>query len=1191
MFIKFPTSVLTAGIAILLCVLPPGAASALDITYPGYPLATNPLNTPNSLFPDGSLSNNTVSVTGGSISGDVDGGIADSNAAVTGNTVTVTGTPSIAQIYGGRSSNGPVSDNRVIFDSGLVTNAIIGGRSATGTATGNSITINDGSIANVVRGGQSDGGGQVAFNTVTVNGGSIGSVGNVLYGGYANTGAALNNTVVITGGTIGGFAFGGSSAAEASGNTVRALGGTITGDITGGSAGGTGHATGNLIQLDNVTAGRQVIAGDATGSGDANDNVVEMTSGQLTSGSSLFAGVARNGGNVMNNHAIIRGGSVTTSVYAGMSSRSLAIGNVAELMGGTVGANFYGGATSSGTGSGSAVRNKAFIYDGGVGIDVYGGVVRHTNSDRPVNENEVHMSGGSVGGSAYGGQHRGTGESAGNIIEISGGTVNGGAYGGHSASGAALDNSAEISGGTVSGVIAGGFSQGGEASGNSVDFGGNASAGGLIGGRGEGSALDNTLRVTGGTVTGDALAGLSNAGPAQGNSAEIGGGSVGGQLIGGRGASASGNSVAAGGGSVTGTVIGGDAVNGEASGNSVDFGGSASAGGLIGGRGESSALDNTLRITGGTVSGSAIAGSGAGSSSVSGNTAAMSGGLVGGDLVGGSAPREGANINAPATITDNAVTLTGGTVTGAVVGGDRLFDGDTVISGNRVDISAGRVAGGVYGGRYAGSGPYLADVSGNLLDISGGVITGGVYGGFAQSGQAMNNAVTLSGAPDLAGATLFGGMSGSGGDAFSGNTLNVTRFRGAVTGIHNFENYNFLLPNMGNGEVLISVLGPTPTNVDNTTIRLLGMDEGPPLLQPGDKIILISKGLGTPAVTHATQVPKGLALLYDFDVYTDGGALVASLRKQDTNPDAGVLPLGPAASLALLGQSADIIADLSERSLLEAEEKKGKPSVYAVTTGGSYRYDADASLDVHGASALAGINWYPPLEKAKAVLGVFFETGTGDYNARHGKGLSGDTRGDGDLDYYGVGVLGGIGLSTGPYAEASLRAGRAYTSFMSDYLRDSLGRDVEYDLSQTYYGAHAGLGWLQKLNERAQVNAYGKYMWVRQEGKDVTIEGEKARFKDGDSHRARGGARVSYEVTPGLAPYVGAAYEYEFDGKTRADIGDIQISASSLRGGSGIGELGLAFSTPDGLAMDLSVRGYEGTREGVEGRLMIGITF
>ena len=71
------------------------------------------------------------------------------------------------------------------------------------------------------------------------------------------------------------------------------------------------------------------------------------------------------------------------------------------------------------------------------------------------------------------------------------------------------------------------------------------------------------------------------------------------------------------------------------------------------------------------------------------------------------------------------------------------------------------------------------------------------------------------------------------------------------------------------------------------------------------------------------------------------------------------------------------------------------------------------------------------------------------------------------------------------------------------------------------------------------------------------------------------------------------AREYEFDGDARAAIYGHAIEVPSLRGSTGIGELGITLRPAKyrGLFVDLGAQGYFGKREGVTASLQIGRNF
>jgi outer membrane autotransporter protein len=103
--------------------------------------------------------------------------------------------------------------------------------------------------------------------------------------------------------------------------------------------------------------------------------------------------------------------------------------------------------------------------------------------------------------------------------------------------------------------------------------------------------------------------------------------------------------------------------------------------------------------------------------------------------------------------------------------------------------------------------------------------------------------------------------------------------------------------------------------------------------------------------------------------------------------------------------------------------------------------------------------------------------------------------------------------------------------------------------------------------------------------------GESVRFKDTDSSRVRAGGRFSYTIDDTIAPYIGAAWEYEFDGMARATTNGFSLPSPSLRGDTGVGELGLSIKAGELISLDLGIQGYSGKREGATGSAQVKIEF
>ena len=78
-----------------------------------------------------------------------------------------------------------------------------------------------------------------------------------------------------------------------------------------------------------------------------------------------------------------------------------------------------------------------------------------------------------------------------------------------------------------------------------------------------------------------------------------------------------------------------------------------------------------------------------------------------------------------------------------------------------------------------------------------------------------------------------------------------------------------------------------------------------------------------------------------------------------------------------------------------------------------------------------------------------------------------------------------------------------------------------------------------------------------------------------------------------ITPYIGVAWEHEFDGESSATTNNLPILEPDLRGDTGIGEIGLTITPSETipLTVDLGVTGYVGTREGISGSLLVKWTF
>ncbi len=608
---------------------------------------------------------------------------------------------------------------------------------------------------------------------------------------------------------------------------------------------------------------------------------------------SLFPG---NGINVSGNTVIVNSGVVPGSVYGGMTSDSQNVfDNQVLIRDGVAGSGVYviSGLSLPGiaadTVDGRTISGGGPIAVGGlpgnsaVGSSVYGGA----SNGGEVFNNTVTITGGTINMDVTGGfVPLGLGAARANRVEISAGNVLGRVTGGSSRSGGAYDNIAIVFGGDIGSDVYGGAALiSGDASGNSILVTGGHMHG-LVGGySAAGNAISNQV----------SLSGLTD--PDTISSSSLYGGYSGGSL-------ALGNTVTIldSPGLKIATLAGGRA-NGDATGNSLTIINSPLyTGNMFGGIADNgAAVNNTVAIL-------------------------DSPGLKTSALAGGSSNHGSAIGNR--TIINNS-SLDGGNIFGGIAGGGSNAAGNSVNISNSPNLAGNDI----YGGRAS-----TGDANGNSINItnSPGFNAHGIVGGMTFFGStAANNLVTIADSPNFTvTSAIYGGFSNFA-TYKNGNTLNLFDSGGVAGEINGFQNYNLHLPStLGDGQTLVAITGATPADMSGTNVAITGVAGGGKILTPGDSVILIGKAAGLTDF-QAKNVPKGIALLYDFDVSTADGSLRATLQKVQKNPASDVIPSGSGAGLIIINHYAELIDGLAAARLLQPEERRKGPSVYVRTTGGT----------------------------------------------------------------------------------------------------------------------------------------------------------------------------------------------------------------------------------------------------------------
>lgn len=878
------------------------------------------------------------------------------------------------------------------------------------------------------------------------------------------------------------------------------------------------------------------------------------------------------GGSVtLNNVSIEFGGSTTTGlkgVYGGYSSGSAATGNSVTMTGGitiTSPSNTIvcGGYAKAGTANGNKIEIKSGFTSTGSGkTTIYGGQALQgaasgntitIDNGTVVNAYAIH-GGNSAGNTAdVVSQANQNQVIIGGTVEVGLNVIGGSAAGSSTKSGTTVNgNKVEVTAtGSVKSDIRGGYNVYGSADSNIVDVAGTITGtlyGGYsnnLGGGGIGNANNNKVTVSG-TVNSPASSvkeisgGYSLMGSALRNELEI-----------------------------TGTV------------NVNTYGGKA---GYVGGN-SGNASENTISISSsGSIVGNVFGGSAAEGSTDNNTVQIKDSGTVRGSVYGGWTPSTTGSASGNTVELDTDQNVTGG-VYGGYAQGTASGSGDAC--GNKVIVSSGSIGGAVYGG-VAGKG----NADSNSIVIAGGSIGKNIYGGYTSgSGTANNNSITISGAIDLSDRTIYGGFSSSG-DMKTGNTVSFQKVGGSVKAIKNIDVLG--VSALADNRKALNITNGAAGDLADTTVKLVASDSG---LQAGQQITLVQANNGV--ITNTTTLDQAtlkknsnVFISYDFEEVTglsDAIAVIVAGKEADT-ANARALGESRAAGVSLLNQGADMLVNQGIGAVKSNAADVGAVYGFAMMGGSTSHYNTGSFVKANTYNIIAGVAKKTAVKNGDWHTGLYFENGHSNYST-HNEGTDGAVvRGDGDATYNGGGIVARFDSASGMYGEAGVRAGSIKNKFGGFSYNGAAGG---YEDKSTYYGAHVGVGKMIEVNKKTSLDVYGRYFYAHQAGSDFEVLGDAITTDSVSSERLQLGCRVTRQTAPHVSYYGGAAWEYEFDGAADMAVAGVGLAAPTLKGSSGIIELGVRLEPAKGsrITLDLGAQGYFGKRRGFSGGLQVNYSF
>lgn len=311
------------------------------------------------------------------------------------------------------------------------------------------------------------------------------------------------------------------------------------------------------------------------------------------------------------------------------------------------------------------------------------------------------------------------------------------------------------------------------------------------------------------------------------------------------------------------------------------------------------------------------------------------------------------------------------------------------------------------------------------------------------------------------------------------------------------------------------------------------------------------------------------------------------------NPQTKALSEGVMGAVGSLLATGDNVAGQGMSKALSAAQNGG--GSFAAIGGGAMRLNSGSHVNVKGVNFLIGVALSKDFGANSAMIAPFIEAGYSSYNTYNSFNNAPNVKGSGHSRFVGGGVLGRFSFESGLYAEGSLRAGVLRNKYDSNDLRDEYGRSAQYWMNMPYFSAHAGLGYEAQLGSGYSLDSSVKFFYTHLGSKSVDISSQKYDFNAVKSYRLRAGLRLNKELGESAKLYAGLGYEQEFGSKAKASVRAAglryDITAPSIKGGSGMAELGFVYEINKNISFDAGLQGWVGKKQGVNGNLGIKISF
>ena len=330
--------------------------------------------------------------------------------------------------------------------------------------------------------------------------------------------------------------------------------------------------------------------------------------------------------------------------------------------------------------------------------------------------------------------------------------------------------------------------------------------------------------------------------------------------------------------------------------------------------------------------------------------------------------------------------------------------------------------------------------------------------------------------------------------------------------------------------------------------------------------------------SHTTTKTEGLFTKVYGTRVTNNNSVESALNSEAPSEKSKSVVETQIASLAGVITSADLLSNAGFSNASQAVQQSNAEGgsaremvPYAAAGYGNMRQESGSYVDVQGSAFNIGFAKEVKNGSGKLLFGPMIEYGRGSYESY----LDDGTKGDGNTQNFGLGVMARQNNDNGTYYEGSLRYGK----LTSNYNSGDLGAD--YDTDANYWGAHLGLGKVFQLNDKNSIDTYCKFFYTNQGSSSANILGRNVEFDAVKSKRSRLGFRFNHATSDVRSIYAGLAWQHEFDGSACATADGYSMPSPSIKGNSMMVELGVNVAPKSSpVSFDLGVSGWAGKQKG-----------